>query len=71
MFMLNAKAQVDYDQFVFDAAGQNNVEEYTLDAENQVCYETLVQHAGAQDFDCFEGETTKRLEFVCKARPGL
>ena len=51
--------------------GQSDVEEYTLDAENQVYCETLVQCAGAQDFDGFEGETTKHLELVCKARLGL
>ncbi len=56
---------------MFDAVGQNDVEEYTLNAENRIYCDALVQHAGAQDFDWFEGETTKHLELVCRERPGL
>ncbi len=36
MFMPSANAKVDGDQFVFDAVGQNYVEEHTMKDEAQV-----------------------------------
>jgi hypothetical protein len=69
MFMLNTEAQVT--DGVLDSGDQNDVAGYTLDAENQVYCETLVQDAGVQDFDWFEVELTKQLELVCKARLGM
>ena len=36
MFMLNANAKVDDDQFVFDAVDQNYVEEHAMNDEAQV-----------------------------------
>ncbi len=68
MFLLSAKAQVDDEWFALYAAGQNNVEERTLNAESRVYCEILARYA--QDIDWFEEETTKHVELVFKERPG-
>ena len=51
MFMLNTKAQVDDDEFVTDAGGQTNVEENTLDVENQTSYDARMECVAVQNND--------------------